>query len=90
MSGELVGRITGLDPAGPSFTGVSADNRLSSGDATFVDIMHTDGGGLGYEDSMGDVDYFPNGGTSRQNGCGLLASKYLYAVYPTNNNRIFF
>ncbi|KAK9712795.1 Lipase [Popillia japonica] len=72
LRGQRVGRITGLDPAGPSYEGNPPNNRISADDADFVDIMHTDGGGLGMRASVGDVDYFPNGGTSRQNGCGLL------------------
>lgn len=77
MRRQRIGRITGLDPAGPLFEGNPPDRRISPDDATFVDIMHTDGGGLGTRASVGHVDYYPNGGTSRQNGCGLLQSKYL-------------
>lgn len=71
MKGEKIGRITGLDPAGPQFEGNIPDERLSDDDADFVDVLHTDGGTLGYEASIGHVDYFPNGG-KRQAGCGLI------------------
>lgn len=69
-----MGRITGLDPAGPSWNGNPADQRLSPDDAVFVDAIHTDGNLLGYGDRLADADYFPNGGTASQNGCGFLES----------------
>lgn len=68
-----IGRITGLDPAGPEFHSVSLDQRLDKSDAKFVDVIHTNSGGLlhfcvGLADKMGHVDYYPNGG-AHQPGC---------------------
>ncbi|XP_045447545.1 lipase member H-B-like [Melitaea cinxia] len=64
-----VARITGLSPAGPNWGANS--NRLSRNDAYYVEIIHTDSGGLfgyGVGDAIGDVDFFVNGG-SGQPGC---------------------
>lgn len=75
---ELPGlsRITGLDPAGPLFEAQHPKVRLDSSDATFVDVIHSNGenlilGGLGSWQPMGDVDFYPNGGRV-QNGCSNL------------------
>ncbi|XP_027437928.1 lipase member H isoform X4 [Zalophus californianus] len=40
-NGQL-GRITGLDPAGPLFNGRPPEDRLDPGDAQFVDVIHSD------------------------------------------------
>ncbi|XP_070537998.1 pancreatic triacylglycerol lipase-like [Ptychodera flava] len=71
-----IARISGLDPAGPDFSGKGASDRLDPTDAQFVDVLHTDGeplwqGGFGYYEPCGHVDFYPNGGT-RQPGCGLV------------------
>ena len=68
-----VGRITGLDPAGPSFDGVSKQARLDRSDAGFVDVIHTDAKpfvpffGLGILQAVGHVDFYPNGGKDQPN-----------------------
>ncbi|XP_037639318.1 inactive pancreatic lipase-related protein 1-like [Sebastes umbrosus] len=61
-------RITGLDPSEPYFQGTSASVRLDTSDATFVDVIHTDGLpfnsklGLGMSQPLGHIDFYPNGG----------------------------
>ncbi|XP_077988295.1 pancreatic lipase-related protein 2-like [Glandiceps talaboti] len=71
-----IGRISGLDPAGPDFENQDTDVHLDSSDAQFVDVIHTDAeplwqGGFGYYNPCGHVDFYPNGGT-QQPGCGLI------------------
>ncbi|XP_074619187.1 inactive pancreatic lipase-related protein 1-like [Acropora palmata] len=63
-----LGRITGLDPAGPYFTVTKNEAHLDKTDAKYVDIIHTNAGYIGTSDVVGDTDFFPNGG-SVQTGC---------------------
>ena len=64
--------ITGLDPAGPLHINVNADLRLDKNDADRIDVIHTDIEGFGTkrEDTVGHIDFFPNGG-DRQPGCSF-------------------
>ncbi|XP_024862113.1 lipase member H-like isoform X2 [Kryptolebias marmoratus] len=67
LNGEL-GRITGLDAAGPGFNGKGLEDRLDPTDAQFVDVLHTDIDFLGYREPLGHIDFYANGGTD-QPGC---------------------
>lgn len=64
-----VGLIVGLDPAGPLFTVLDTSNRLDPTDALYVQVIHTSTL-LGYDLTLGDADFYPNGGAS-QPGCDL-------------------
>ncbi|CAG0882532.1 unnamed protein product [Cyprideis torosa] len=77
--GSTVGRITGVDPAGPLFAPYarpflySTETHLDPSDADFVDVIHTNGeepfiGGYGTDRPMGHVDFYVNGGQT-QPGC---------------------
>lgn len=60
LTGQVPARITGLDPAGPSFyKGLRLSSRqLSTEDANFVDIIHTNQGALGIYKNIGHVDFY--------------------------------
>lgn len=71
-----IGRITGLDPAGPLYLLAGPQDRLADTDADLVVALHTDGGVLGYLGEIGNIDFYANGGTPHQPGCfDFLTSK---------------
>ncbi|XP_077525797.1 pancreatic triacylglycerol lipase-like [Haemaphysalis longicornis] len=96
LTGAKVGRITGLDPAGPLFE--YFDAYLSKEHADFVDIIHTSmgmgfnffRGRLGITKATGHVDFYPNGG-KQQPGCKafgrLDCSHARAALYYANSIR---
>ncbi|XP_075235998.1 pancreatic lipase-related protein 2-like [Lycorma delicatula] len=76
-----LGRITGLDPAEPHFSKTDPIVRLDPTDANFVDIIHTDAtpfieGGLGMDEPIGHLDFYPNGGEN-QPGCDKGMMNYI-------------
>ncbi|XP_039438787.1 pancreatic lipase-related protein 2-like isoform X1 [Culex pipiens pallens] len=76
--GGALARLTLLDPAGVLFSRLSVD-AYNSGDAQFVDAIHTDGSVLGETIPRAHVDFYPNGGTGSQPGCELLDTLTLHA-----------
>ena len=78
QTGLGIGRITGLDPAGPNFDLNSDLNRkLDRTDAEFVDVIHTCAGLLGTGLELGTVEFYVNNGRD-QPGCepGFLAALF--------------
>ena len=67
--GGRIRRLTGLDPAGPTFHGITANNRFDKSAAHFVDVIHTAGKWVGNDDVLGHVDFFANTGRAPQPGC---------------------
>ncbi|XP_034480348.1 pancreatic lipase-related protein 3 [Drosophila innubila] len=65
LLGEKLPQITALDPLADSD---KITHRLSSKDASFVEVVHTNGLGLGTMKQSGHVDFYPNGG-QQQPGC---------------------
>ncbi|XP_055956170.1 pancreatic lipase-related protein 2-like [Patella vulgata] len=96
--GEIIpglGRITGLDPAGLSFERYDIKVRLDPSDATYVDVIHTDGETLfqlafGLAKAIGDADFYPNGGRN-QPGCphvGNHAIDVITGQLDSLNNKV--
>lgn len=86
-----IGRVTGLDPAGPLFSVNKPEERISNSSAMFVDVIHTSGLYLGTKYQMGHADFFPNGGNWIQPGCWVdidgvcsHARSYLYFAESIN------
>ncbi|KAI4461598.1 lipase [Holotrichia oblita] len=76
-----LGRITGMDPAEPHFAKNKPPVRLDRSAAVYVDVIHTDASGFtsagfGIIESIGHVDFYPNGG-SRQPGCTQSVFEYI-------------
>jgi len=93
----VLGRISGLDPAGPSFMkdawfepgaghSFSAAGRLNPTDAAVVDVIHTDGGSACSEvPYSGTVDFYPGADSSSygtaQPGCHDDMCDHMQVVY---------
>ncbi|PRD38479.1 UNVERIFIED_CONTAM: Pnlip [Trichonephila clavipes] len=74
-----LGRITGLDPAGPYFRNVANNVKLDTADATFVDVIHSNPSaviGFGTNEDLGHINFWPNGG--KQRGCPLTLLRTLF------------
>ncbi|XP_017112664.1 vitellogenin-1-like [Drosophila elegans] len=91
LTGKIVPRITGLDPAKPCFNEGEVLSGLLRGDARFIDVIHSNSGVLGKRDPLGDVDFYPGGLGPLPVGCVLVTCAHARAwqyftetVYPGN------
>ncbi|CAL8126698.1 unnamed protein product [Orchesella dallaii] len=98
--GGRIGRITGLDPAGPFYAkpyNYNPKRRLDKADARFVDVIHVDGGNffsrqeahLGTKEAIGHVDFYPAGG-SRQPSCPPKTPATAKDFYCSHERGIFY
>ncbi|XP_013191126.1 phospholipase A1 [Amyelois transitella] len=75
-----LGRITGLDPAGPCFTYADSSQRLDKTDAVYVDVIHSNKMVQGVLESLGHADFYLNGGGPNQPGCFMPSCSHLRAA----------
>lgn len=59
-------------------------DRIDATDAEFVDIIHTNGDKNGLFKSLGDIDFFPNGGKAQPN-CGKSDKCNTLTIKKRNN-----
>lgn len=78
--GKSIGRITGLDPAGPCFSFVDSNERLDKKDAIYVDVVHSNRLVQGAVEPLGHADFYVNGGGPNQPGCFTSSCSHLRAA----------
>lgn len=86
--GNMLGQITGLDPAGPCFSYAYQDQRLDKMDAIYVDVLHSNRLIQGTIEALGHADFYINGGGPQQPGCIMPSCSHLRAaqVYAESIN----
>lgn len=89
--GGRVGRITGLDPAGPSFDSFHKDQRLDRGDARLVEILHTNAGQMKYIKAISGLlmhAFTSASSTSETTAWFGINKKLGHIDYYANNGRV--
>ncbi|XP_070503355.1 lipoprotein lipase-like [Chironomus tepperi] len=77
----VIPKIYALDPAGPDFEYVKFQSEfgcISKDDATYVQVIHTNGNKYGVKGPIGHADFYPNGGMS-QPGCNRNSCSHQFA-----------
>lgn len=79
ISGTAIGKVTALDPANYlDIESATDDEKLTKDDANVVVVIHTAGGEAGLLESLGAVDFFPNGGHDQPACEGLGGNNILH------------
>lgn len=89
-----IGRISGLEPAGPQFDSLDARFRLDKTDAQLVDVLHTNAGASFFLESQygsalksGHIDLYANDGfhqpgcSSDRLGCSHKKANHYYEAF---------
>ncbi|CAG4966728.1 unnamed protein product [Colias eurytheme] len=85
-TGKIVGRITGLNPAGPLYSTPPVYTGLRPSSANFVVGLHTDPLAFGSSKNVGHVDIWLNCGMRLQPGCPEFPmSPFTRARFCSNN-----
>ncbi|XP_031626768.1 pancreatic lipase-related protein 2-like isoform X2 [Contarinia nasturtii] len=74
-----IGRITGLDPAGPGFD--ETEHGLNKTCARFVQVLHTNPGELGTNKPRGSLNFYANNKTTTQPGCPFKQCGHAKAIF---------
>lgn len=57
-TGNMIGRISGLDPSGLQYHYTAQSEKLDRSDARLVDVYHTTTAPFGFGNSIGTVDFY--------------------------------
>ncbi|KAJ2942491.1 hypothetical protein O0L34_g16099 [Tuta absoluta] len=68
LNGQIA-YIHALDPALPGF--ITNSHKFRSDDGIYTEVIHTNAGVLGYLGTLGDADFYPNGGIDMA-GCNSI------------------
>lgn len=82
MTNRTLGRISGLDPAGPCFD--QNQVGLAAADARVVDVYYTDAKIFGSYLKRGKMNFLPNGGFRFQPGCPEIILSHFLSFNSSN------